>query len=163
MRSAVVVSMVLGLGALVAPATSGAARSAGAREVRPFFDSRAGAAAKAPARSAAGRAALRSRLGRSGVLAVDPLTNTPRSLLKLNGALSGPAGGDRDAIARCYLRANATALGLSRADVDGLTLAKRAAGPGGLTLLRYRQAYRASPPSTTALACRSTARAACSA
>ena len=43
MRPAVFVSMVLAGGALVAPATAGAARSVGSREVRPFFDSRAGA------------------------------------------------------------------------------------------------------------------------
>jgi extracellular elastinolytic metalloproteinase len=145
MRPAVFVSLVLAGGALVAPATAGAARSSGAREVRPFFDSREGAAAAATPRSARGRAALRSRLGRSGVLKIDPLTNTPRSLMKLDGALTAPAAGSRDAIARSYLRGNAPALGLSAADVDALTLAEREAAPGGLTLLRYRQAYKGIP------------------
>jgi hypothetical protein len=76
-RAAVFVSLVLAGGALVAPATAGAASSAGSREVRPFFDSREGAAATATPRSSRGRAALRSSLGRSGVLKIDPLTNTP--------------------------------------------------------------------------------------
>ena len=145
MRPAVFVSLVLAWGALVAPATAGAARSVGSREVRPFFDSREGAAAAATPRSSRGRAALRSSLGRSGVLKIDPLTNTPRSLIKLNGALTAPAAGSRDAIARSYLRGNASALGLSAADVDALTLAERENAPGGLTLLRYRQAYQGIP------------------
>src|SRR3954451_17277693 len=145
MRPAVFVSLVLAGGALVAPATAGAARSAGNREVRPFFDSRSGAVAAAKPRSSRGRAALRSDLGRSGVLKIDPLTNTPRSLLKLKGALTAPAAGSRDAIARSYLRGNASALGLSAGDVDGLSLAKRVDAPKGLTLLRYGQAYRAIP------------------
>jgi extracellular elastinolytic metalloproteinase len=145
MRPAVFVSLVLAGGALVAPATAGAARSVGSREVRPFFDSREGAAAAATPRSSRGRAALRSSLGRSGVLKIDPLTNTPRSLMKLKGALTAPAAGSRDAIARSYLRGNASALGLSAADVDSLTLAERENAPGGLTLLRYRQAYQGIP------------------
>ena len=125
MRAAVFVSLLLAGGALVAPATAGAARSVGSREVRPFVDSREGAAAAATPRSSRGRAALRSSLGRSGVLKIDPLTNTPRSLMKLKGALTAPAAGSRDAIARSYLRGNASALGLSAADVDALTLAER--------------------------------------
>src|SRR4051794_4122802 len=145
MRLAVAVSMVLGLGAVAAPATAGAARGAGTREARPYFDSRTGAAAAAKPRSSRGRAALRSDLGRSGVLKIDPLTNTPRSLLKLKGALTAPAAGSRDAIARSYLRGNASALGLSAGDVDGLSLAKRVDAPKGLTLLRYGQAYRGIP------------------
>jgi hypothetical protein len=47
--------------------------------------------------------------------------------------------------ARSYLRGNASALGLSAADVDALTLAERESAPGGLTLLRYRQAYQGIP------------------
>ena len=79
------------------------------------------------------------------MLKIDPLTNTPRSLMKLKGALTAPAAGSRDAIARSYLRGNASALGLSAADVDSLTLAERENAPGGLTLLRYRQAYKGIP------------------
>ena len=137
MRPAVFVSLVLAGGALVAPATAGAARSAGSREVRPFFDSREGAAAAATPRSSRGRGALRSSLGRSGVLKIDQLTNTPRSLMKLKGALTAPAGGSRDAIARSYLRGNASALGLSAADVDSLTLAERENAPS--TAMRRKE------------------------
>ena len=145
MRAAVFVSMVLAGGALVAPATAGAARSVGSREVRPFFDSREGAAAAATPRSARGRAALRSSLGRSGVLKIDPLTNTPRSLMKLKGALTAPAAGSRDAIARSYLRGNAARarpLGRATSTPSRSPSATRA---GRLTLLRYRQAYNGIP------------------
>src|SRR3954453_9262405 len=103
MRLAVAVSMVLGLGAVAAPATAGAARGAGTRAARPYFDSRAGAAAASKPRRSRGRAALRSDLGRAGVVKMDTFTNTPGSLLKLKGALAAPAAGSRDAIARSYL------------------------------------------------------------
>ena len=93
--------------------------------MRPFFDSREGAAAATTPRSSRGRAALRSSLGRSGVLKIDPLTNTPRSLMKLKGALTAPAAGSRDAIARSYLRANARRSASTPRDVDALTLAER--------------------------------------
>jgi extracellular elastinolytic metalloproteinase len=140
------VAVLVLIGALL-PVVAAAApvRGTGAGEPRPFFDTRVGATASAPARTAPGRAALKARLGRSGVLSVDPLTNTPRALLKTSGALTGPNAGSREAIARGYLRANAAGLGLSRADVDAMTLAKRVDAPGGVTILRYRQAYRGVP------------------
>ena len=102
----------------------------GGREVRPFFDSRAGAAA-APARSAAGRAALRSRLGRSGVLEVDPLTNTPRVAAQAQGRPDRRRRAAAATRSRArYLRAQRVARSASRrADVDALTLAKRANAP----------------------------------
>ena len=79
------------------------------------------------------------------MLDINPLTDTPRSLLKLDGALSGPSGAARDTVARSYLRANAAALGLSTSDVDALDLAKRVDAPRGVTILRYRQSYRGIP------------------
>ena len=143
MRVGLVLSVLMLVGALL-PAIA-AAQGRGGAEPRPFYDSRAGAAPSAPAAKAPGRAALRADLGRSGVLALNPLTNTPRALLKTSGALTGPSAGSRDGIARRYLRDNASALGLSGGDVAALTLAKRIAAPGGVTILRYRQAYRGIP------------------
>lgn len=153
-RPGVAISALMVMWALFAPAAALAARGAGAGELKPFFDSRAGAgtAAPAPASRAAAtsrvtraRAALRTRLGRFGVLDVNPLTNTPRSLLKLDGALSSPSGAARDSIARSFLRSNAAALGLSTQDIDALASAKRVDAPGGVTILRYRQSYRGIP------------------
>ncbi len=147
MRPAGAITALLITGVLLSPAAAiGQGRNAGGAELKPFFDSRAGV--RAPARTArAGRAArierartaLRSRLGRSGVLDVDPITNTPRSLTALDGALTGPSGAGRDAIARSFLRMNAGALGLSASDVDALDPAQRVDAPGGVTILRYGQ------------------------
>ena len=65
---------------------------------------------------------------------------------RLDGALTGPAGGDRSAVALEWVRDNRAALGLTAADIDALTLADRTLTPGtGITHLRYRQAYRGIP------------------
>ncbi len=138
--------------AIVAAPAAGRAPAPRHAAAKPFFDVRTGHAAVArhsPASRSAGlartretreaRADLRRRLGRQGVLDVDPLTGTSRSLLRLDGALSAPDEGDRAAIARGYLRANAAALGLSAADVDALAAPTRVAAPGGLVILRFRQ------------------------
>jgi extracellular elastinolytic metalloproteinase len=120
---------------------------------KPYFDSRVGArraAAKAGAigsrseRSA--RSALRARLGNEAAVQVDALTGTARSIQKLNGTLTGPAAGDRAAVAMGWIRANRAALGLSAADLDSLSLSSRKVDQGsGFTYLRYRQAYRGIP------------------
>jgi extracellular elastinolytic metalloproteinase len=144
MRPAVATTALLITGVLLSPAAaSGQGRGAGGAELKPFFDSRAGV--RAPARTPRARTALRSRLGRSGVLDVNPITNTPRSLLKLDGALTGPSGAGRDAIARSFLRANAGALGLSASDVDALDPATRVDAPGGVRILRYGQSFHGIP------------------
>jgi extracellular elastinolytic metalloproteinase len=145
-RPAVAAALLI-VGVLLSPtAAFGQGRGAGSPELKPFFDSRAGVRPQPPAPGArAKRAALRTRLGRSGVLDVNPITDTPRSLLKLDGALSGPSGAGREAIARSFLRRNAGAFGLSSGDVDALALAKRIDAPGGLTILRYRQSFHGIP------------------
>ena len=155
MRRVVATAAVLIAGALLAPAAASGARGSGPGELKPFFDSRAGANAVAPSRAPSARAnngrigraraSLQSRLGRSGVLDVNPVTNTPRSLLKLDGTLTGPGSGSRDAIARSFLRANAAALGLSTADAEALALTKRVDAPGGVAILRYGQSFRGIP------------------
>ena len=43
------------------------------------------------------------------------------------------------------MRANSAALGLDAADLDGLDLQRRAAAPGGLTVVHFRQLYRGIP------------------
>ena len=72
MRGGVIVVALLALAGLL-PAAA-AAQGRGAREIRPFYDSRAGEPAPPPA------------------------------LLKLDGALTGPRAGGREGIARSYLR-----------------------------------------------------------
>ena len=92
---------------------------------------------------AAGRAAAAA--GGPPVLNVDPLTGTPRQLLRTDGALSGPRGGDRADIALDFARANRDALGLDLADLDGLDVRQRLKTAGGLTVVQFRQLYRGIP------------------
>jgi extracellular elastinolytic metalloproteinase len=123
---------------------------AGAGAAKPFYDSRVGAAARAGAvgtsaeRSA--RRELRQDLGRQASIQVDPLTETARTVQKLNGTLTGPATGERADVAMRWVRANRTALGLTAADVSTLTLSDRSVDKGsGFTFLRYRQSFRGIP------------------
>ncbi|WP_354701789.1 hypothetical protein DSM112329_02124 [Paraconexibacter sp. AEG42_29] len=141
-------------------------RTAAAGAPKAFLDVRGAAgpagvatapsAAKAPGRSSSARtlsarAALRKDLGSRGVLAVDPRTGTPRSVLRLGAALTGASGADRAAIARGYARSNATALGLDSADVDALGTPEVVAGPSGLSTLTFRQAVAGIPAFDNAL------------
>ncbi len=116
---------------------------------KPFFDSRVSSRHAAAARPAAAssaersaRAQLRTRLGRQADIQIDPLTGTARSIQRLDGALTRPAAGDRADVAMRWLEANHSALGLTSADVDALTLSDRTLNRyTGVTHLRYRQSY----------------------
>ena len=155
-RRAFGIAAVVTCALLVAPAGAQAVNrqlraAPGQDAAKPFFDSRVAArhagtrvAASASERSA--RTRLRDRLGREAVLQVDRLTGTARSIQRLDGTLTGPAAGDRAAVAMSWLRSNRAALGLALADVDALTLADRDVADGsGVTHLRYRQAYEGIP------------------
>ena len=145
---------------LVVPGTAGAAtrsQPVGVDAAKPYFDSRTGARSKAAdagttvaaarpsTQTRLARSTLERRLGRQGVLKIDPLTGTPRQLLRTDGALSAPRGGARADIAEDFVRANSSALGLDAADLDGLDLQRRATTPGGLTVVHFRQLYRGIP------------------
>ena len=126
-------------------------------DVRPYFDSRAGAreqaarggttvaAARPSERTSSARAELRRELGPEAVIAIDPLTGTPRQLLRTDGGLSASRGGDRAAIAMDYVAAHRDALGLDDADIAGLDLQQRVPGGRGLTVVRFRQLYKGIP------------------
>ena len=154
-----VVALVLGA-LLVVPGTAAAATArqpVGVETAKPYFDSRTGerskaaragttvAAARPSAATSRARSALKRGLGRQGVLSIDPLSGTPRQLLRTDGALSGPRGGERADIAQDFVRANRTALGLDAADLDGLDLQRRATTPDGLTVVHFRQLHRGIP------------------
>jgi hypothetical protein len=121
----------------------------------PFFDSREAAVDRAtapnakpprrlPADDRAAREKLVRRLGRQAVLDADPVTATPRSFGRLDGALTGAQAGDAADIALRYVRTNADALGLAAGDLSTLRLADRST-VGGVTHLRWRQEYRGIP------------------
>ena len=153
---ALVVALLLGT-AVPAAAVRDDPPAGGAAAAKPFFDSRAGAraaagragttvaAARPGPRTIDARGELRRRLGAEGVLDVDPLTGTPRQLLRTDGALSSPRGGDRTDIALDFVRANRVALGLSDPDIDGLDLLRRATTARGVTVVHFRQLYRGIP------------------
>ena len=96
-------------------------------------------------RSRNARSALRDRLGRQAVVDVDRVTGTARSIQRLDGALTGPAAGDRADVARRWLSANHEALGLTAADVDALRVSDRVTTPNGLTHLRFQQSVAGIP------------------
>jgi hypothetical protein len=140
------------------PATASAVSRAlrerpGAGAAKPFYDSRVGAS-RAAARSGSvgspaersARRELRQDLGRQTAIEVDPLTETARSVQRLNGTLTGPAAGARPDVAMRWVQANRTALGLTAADVSTLTLSDRSLDEGsGFTFVRYRQYFRGIP------------------
>jgi hypothetical protein len=85
------------------------------------------------------RRALAQRLGRHGIIDIDPLTGTPRRLADTDHPLSGPKTGSAVAIAKHYVRANLAALGLTKDDLKSLRLTDHIEAPGGLHILRWRQ------------------------
>src|SRR4051794_14342004 len=103
------------------------------------------AAARADVRK--DREALVKRLGAQAVLDVDQATGTPRAVGRLDGALAGPAAGDPEAIADDYVRSHLSALGLTEADLDTRLPADVTDAPGGITEVRWRQAYKGIPAS----------------
>ncbi len=154
-----VAAAVVGCALLALPATASAVgpRVSSPTAAKPFLDSRTAvreraartgntvAAARPSVATSAARGALLRRLGSRAVLSVDPLTGTPRQLLRTDGALTGSRAGARTTIARDFIDANRVALGLSQADVDGLSLYRQASTARGLTLVHYRQLYRGIP------------------
>jgi hypothetical protein len=147
--------LILAAALLALPATASAWVRPPAPAAKPFFDSRASARSAAvrsatsvarPSRETVqARAALERKLGLEGVISIDPLTGTPRQLMRTDGALSGPRAGARADIARDFVRANRTALGLSDADLDGLVVAHEDTTPRGLTVVRFQQVFRGIP------------------
>jgi extracellular elastinolytic metalloproteinase len=97
---------------------SGADRVAGYLDVREPVRAqltRRFAQLRAPSRASRdARRALARRLGRHGMIDIDPLTGTPRLIARADHPLSGPKTGSAAAIAKRYVRANLAALGLTR-------------------------------------------------
>jgi extracellular elastinolytic metalloproteinase len=156
-RDRQVLALVVGA-LLVLPATAGAvSRATPTGSAKPYFDSRTGdrsnaaragttvAAARPSSLTSRARSALKSRLGRQGVLNIDPLTGTPRQMLRTDGALSGPRAGGRVDIALDFARANRETLGLDTTDLDGLDARRGPTTSRGLTVVHFRQLYRDIP------------------
>jgi extracellular elastinolytic metalloproteinase len=93
---------------------------------------------------------LRDRLGRFAAVSVDPRTDTLRSILRLDGLLTGPSGDDEAKIALSFVREHADAFGLDQNDVAGLRLTDRSVA-GGVEYLSWEQRYRGIPAADAGL------------
>ncbi|MEP7090648.1 MAG: M36 family metallopeptidase [Nocardioidaceae bacterium] len=102
-------------------------------------------AARQVAHPRAGLRSLRTQLGIQGVVSLDPLTGTPRSLSKLDGFLTGPSRQSPSSVALGFVRTHAGALGLDGADLATLRLRKTYTDISGTRHLSYVQ-YSGSVP-----------------
>jgi extracellular elastinolytic metalloproteinase len=113
-----------------------------------FFDSRQstasqkvlrGKAAKLDAEPSAAAASLRESLGNEGILSLDPLTSTARSVGRTDGFLTEPSSASAASVALGYVSANAAALGLASSDFGSLRLARDYVDIGGTHHLSWVQ------------------------
>ncbi|MCI0685992.1 MAG: M36 family metallopeptidase [Sporichthyaceae bacterium] len=81
-------------------------------------------AALQSARPEAGVKALRKQLGVQGIVSIDPLTGTARTVERLDGFLTGPSKASPRSIALRYVLNHPDVFGLSAADVKRLVLRK---------------------------------------
>ncbi len=122
----------LGSAPSVAVTQTPAHRTAHPRDAQiAFYDARQGASGgvMAAQRRAAARVAarpqaraLRSSLGDQALLDIDPTTGTVRLLARLDGYLTGPSQSSPGLIARRYVKAHHTALGLTAGDLNTFLL-----------------------------------------
>ncbi|WP_433304519.1 hypothetical protein ACQP2F_15300 [Actinoplanes sp. CA-030573] len=124
-----------------------------------YFDSRddastgktlADRSARLSARPSAGVKALRKALGTQGLLDIDPLTRTPRTVARLDGFLTGPSPDTASKVTLRYVTAHRQAFGLSSADVKGLHLRKEYVDIEGTTTSVSCSRSEACPCSATA-------------
>ena len=79
-------------------------------------------AAQQSAKPKFGVAALRKELGTQGIVSIDPLTGTARSVSRLNGFLTGPSNRAAADVARDYVRTHPDVFGLDTNGMNRLTL-----------------------------------------
>jgi extracellular elastinolytic metalloproteinase len=98
-----------------------------------FFDSRQTPAAKQKLKKKekqivesprSATEALEDSLGSEGVVAIDPLTSTPRMVGRLDGFLTGTSSAAAQDVALGYVRGNAAAFGLDAQAIAGLQLTR---------------------------------------
>jgi hypothetical protein len=141
------------LAALAAATSAAAVGPKVSAHGRPTFDVNATAAARSElrargrdldARPPAAVRALERRLGRQGVVELDPLTATPRVVARLDGFLTGSSSAPAESVARAYLEANrevfrvdpgSLRLGRSWTDVHGVTHLSFVQEVGGVPVL----------------------------
>ncbi len=103
--------------------------------------------ARAPV-SGATRAAQRRlgrRLGRGGVLRVEPNTSTPRFVADLNGSLTRRSSQRPAVVARRFLRDQRGAYGLDAREAESVEAEHEYRSREGISYVRLRQTYRGVP------------------
>ena len=105
----------------------------GARDKLAYFDARSTPGARVKLRGRAARLArspnpatdaLKDTLGSEAVVAIDPLTSTPRMVGRLDGFLTGPSAASASSIALGYVGNNAAAFGLDEKSIASLELTR---------------------------------------
>src|SRR5262245_6868320 len=145
------IAVLAAFAALAATGTA-AATAANPKEAKrdkfAYFDSRQSTAekrvltnraAKLDADPAAAVASLRESLGNEGIVAIDPLTSTPRFVGKTDGFLTGPGSSSAASVALGYVSANAGVFGLDSADLGSLRLVRDYVDIGGTHHLSWVQ------------------------
>ena len=94
----------------------------------------------APSAERAGRA-LRRTLGRQGVVDVDPRTDTPRVVARLDGFLTHPDSDGAATIVLDYVRDHPETFRLDSDDIARLKLVRRYATEKGVVHLMWAQTY----------------------
>jgi extracellular elastinolytic metalloproteinase len=82
---------------------------------------------------------LRQQLGAQGIVDLDPLTATPRRVIRVDGFLTDASRKPAATVAKDYLRAHTDVFGLSTAQVDALTLRNTYVDVEGTTHLSFIQ------------------------
>jgi extracellular elastinolytic metalloproteinase len=109
----------------------GLKKQPGLSEKASFYDSRQdpasakalqNRAAQLAAKPKAGVAALRKQLGTQGLVSIDPLTSTARSVGRLDGFLTTPSNRPAASIALDYVRSHLDVFGLDAAGLSRLAL-----------------------------------------
>src|SRR6266498_329792 len=96
-------------------------------------------AAQQSAKPKFGVAALRKELGTQGIVSIDPLTGTARSVSRLNGFLTGPSNRAAADVARDYVRTHPDVFGLDTNGMNRLTLRRDYVDIGGIHHLSFVQ------------------------
>ncbi len=97
-------------------------------------------AARLSAQPKAGVSTLRKELGNQGIVSIDALTATARSVSRLNGFLTGPSARPASQIAMDYLRAHPDVFGLDATGMSRLSLRRDYVDIAGTHHLSYIQA-----------------------
>ncbi len=121
-----------------------------AKEEKGFYDARAtgqpGAVSVATKALDGGTPAqvgkLRSELGPSAIVDIDPLTGTPRNLTALDRYLTGPRDGSARSVVLSYVRGHLAELGLRSPDLSTLTLSRDYVDSVGTHHLAWTQSVR---------------------